>query len=154
MARILALDFGLRRIGAAIGDTEVSIACPLETYTRTTAANDEAHYARLIREERIDVIVVGLPLHNNGGESAISFQAREFGQWLSKLTSRPVRYRDERYTSALANELLSEHEVKPRRRKGKLDRLAAQMILQSYFDAGCPEDEAPARPITDGPQRR
>lgn len=149
MARVLALDFGLKRIGAAIGDTEVAIACPLETYSRTTSQLDEAHYRQLVRDERIDLIVLGLPLHTSGAESSISVQAREFGKWLSSVTGKPVRYQDERYTSSLADDLLREHDIKPRQRKGKLDRLAAQMILQSFFDAGCPDTEVPALPLTD-----
>lgn len=149
MPRILALDFGLRRIGAAISDAEGRIASPLEVYERKSPPTDARHYQALVADERVDRIVVGLPLHTTGRESDLTAHSRAFGAWLAATTNRPVTFHDERYTSVLAEEILSEHRVTAKRRKELRDRLAAQILLQSFLDAGCPESELPASPLDD-----
>src|SRR6476661_3713486 len=96
--RIAGIDFGTVRIGVAITDPNQTLASPLENYTRRTEPLDAAWVVKLVNEERIAGFVVGLPVHANGGESAKSQEARVFGTWLAKVTSRPVCYFDERYT--------------------------------------------------------
>jgi putative Holliday junction resolvase len=154
MTRVLGIDFGLRRVGAALSDPTRTIATPLETYERTTRERDAHHYRDLVEAEGIERIVVGLPLHTGGGESELSRQARNFGRWLASVTRLPVHFADERYTTRQADELLREH---GRRRKGKgrdprRDMLAAQILLQAYLDAGCPESDSPALPLADDPE--
>lgn len=152
MGRILGIDFGLRRIGAALSDPRASIATPLETYERRDARQDAAHYRELFREEDVDRVVIGLPLHTGGGESELSKQARAWGAWLSEICGRPVVFFDERYTSVHAEDLMRSAGLKARDRRARRDMLAAQILLQAYLDAGAPEVERPPAPIEDGPE--
>jgi putative Holliday junction resolvase len=147
--RILALDFGTRRIGAALSDPERRMAFPLEQYDRRTPQRDAAHYRELVREERVSRIVIGLPLHTRGAESELSAQARAFGQWLGEITATPVVFFDERYTSVLADELLSHRKLSRAQRAARRDAMAALVLLQAYLDAGCPEVEAAPAPLED-----
>ncbi len=149
MGRILGLDFGLRRVGGAISDPGRKIASPLEVYVRGSALEDARHYRRLVEEHEIQRIVIGLPLHTSGRESEMANQARAWGAWLATITGLPVAFADERYTSIEANDLMIQSGLKRQKRKGIRDKLAAQLLLQGYLDAGCPEAEPPARPLAD-----
>jgi putative Holliday junction resolvase len=149
MTRVLGLDFGTRRVGAAISDPRRSIASPLEVYERRDSAQDARHYQSLVREHDVARIVIGLPLHTGGREGASAALARSFGDWLAQTTGRPITYFDERYTTSEAEDRLIAVGMKRSRRKGLRDMLAAQILLQNFLDAGCPEREAPATPLAD-----
>jgi putative Holliday junction resolvase len=151
MGRILGLDFGTKRVGAALGDREVRVATPLETYERRGEARDAQHYRGLVDDYGVERIVVGLPLHTGGGEGTLATLARRWGAWLAGVTGLPVVFFDERYTTLLADEVLREVGLRASRRGGKRDMLAARILLQHYLDAGCPEAEAPALPLADPP---
>jgi putative Holliday junction resolvase len=152
MSRILAIDFGTKRIGAAVCDASRTIASPLEQYQPRDRDRDAAHYQELVREERIERIVVGLPLHTTGREGNLAARARDFGQWLGEVTGRRVVFFDERFTTAQAEEILLEHRVTSARRRELRDRLAAQILLQAYIDSGCPEQDTAPLPLDDPPQ--
>src|SRR5262249_38814347 len=124
------------RIGIALADTEVGIAGPFENYTRRSPKLDADYFATLAREERIGRFVVGLPVHLHGGESQKSTEARKFGDWLGTTTSVPVEYFDERFTTAEAERILGEAELTKKKRKARLDQLAAQIMLTAYLEAG------------------
>jgi putative Holliday junction resolvase len=149
MGRILGLDFGLRRVGAAVSDPGRSIASPLEVYERRDARQDARHYEVLIREHDIERIVVGLPVHTSGREGQLAALAREWGSRLASVTGLPVVYCDERFTSAEADNIMIESGLKRQRRKSLRDKLAAQILLQGYLDAGSPDIEIVAGPLTD-----
>jgi putative Holliday junction resolvase len=149
MGRILGLDFGLRRVGAAISDPGRSIASPLEVYERGDEARDSRHYRLLVRENDIDLLVVGLPVHTTGREGELASHARRWGTWLGELTGLPVRYADERYTSVEADNMMMASGLKRQKRKALRDKLAAQILLQGYLDAGCPEGEPAPGPLND-----
>lgn len=149
--RVLGLDYGTRRIGAAVSDPRRSIATPLEVYERRDPVQDAAHYRKLVEEHDVDRIVVGLPLHTGGGESDLARQARTFGAWLTGLTGVPVAYQDERYSTVDADDVLRTAGFKLKDRKLRRDMLAARILLQAYLDAGCPDVEAPAAPLSDEP---
>lgn len=151
MSRVLGIDYGTRRVGAAVSDPTRTIASPLEVYERSSRERDASHYRELVAEEGVARIVVGLPLHTGGGESELSRQARNFGRWLAEVTERPVAFADERYTTRQADELLMDHGFRRKGRKERRDMLAAQILLQAYLDAGCPEGEAPGLPLEDPP---
>jgi len=134
--QLLGIDYGTKRIGLAVCDPNRVIASPLGT-----ANNDlgrEAFFSTLIANSKFVGIVVGLPLHANGDESVMSQEARRFAAWLRELTKLPVVMWDERCTSAAAEDALLEAKLTKKKRKARVDRVAAQMILQSYLDAGCP----------------
>jgi putative Holliday junction resolvase len=133
--RIAAIDFGTVRIGIAITDPEQRIASPYENYTRRGLHADRERFRRLAKDEEVKLFVVGLPLHISGDESRKSQEARQFGQWLQDTTGVPVVFFDERYTSTDAEQLMISVDTTRKRRKKKLDMLAAQMILSAYLDA-------------------
>jgi putative Holliday junction resolvase len=149
MGRVLGLDFGLRRVGAAISDPGRVIASPLEVYERRDNTQDARHYSQLVREHEVDRIVIGLPIHTSGREGELASRARDWGRWLSSVTGLPVLFRDERYTSVEAEDLMIRSGLRRQRRKSLRDKLAARILLQGYLDAGCPEAEAPPGPLAD-----
>jgi putative Holliday junction resolvase len=138
--RLLAIDHGAARLGLAISDPDRKIASPLATYTRRDQAKDLAHLRRVIEEEEVGGVVVGLPLHTDGRESQQSAAARAFGAWLGKETNLPVVFYDERFSTLFAERELWDAGLTHRRRKERRDRVAAQMILQAYIEAGCPTE--------------
>jgi putative Holliday junction resolvase len=149
MARILGLDFGTRRVGAALSDPGRTMAFPLEVYELRGPEPDARHFRELVLENDVERIVVGLPLHTSGRESELAVRARTFGTWLASVTTRPVVYHDERYTTIEAERHLIDARVTSKKRKALRDKLAAQIMLQGYLDAGCPLVEASPSPLTD-----
>jgi putative Holliday junction resolvase len=136
--RLLGVDFGSVRVGLAVTDAGRSIASPLATYIRRGQAQDAAYFRRLVQEEEIGQIVVGLPLHLDGREGQKAIEARAFGRWLAGITSLPVIWYDERFTTVEAESHLLTAGLTNKRRKDRRDRVAAQILLQTYLDAGCP----------------
>lgn len=132
------IDFGTVRIGIALSDARRTIASPFENYTRRSRQADAAHLKRLADEERVTLFVVGLPVHLDGRESQKSREAREFGEWLASTTGVPVVYFDERFTTAEAEQHLGAAELTKKQRKARLDKLAAQILLAAFLEAGGP----------------
>ena len=141
--RIAGIDYGTVRIGIATADLAVGIAGPYETYARRSERLDGEYFQRLAKEERIGRFVVGLPVHTSGHESQKSSEARAFGAWLEQLTSVPVEIFDERYTSAEAEAILDAAGLTKKRRKERLDQLAAQIMLTAYLESGARGQQAP-----------
>ena len=141
--RVAGVDYGTVRVGIATADLSVGIATPYETYARRSPQLDADYFRRLAVEERISRFVVGLPVHASGGESQKSREARAFGDWLHQTTGVPVEYFDERYTSAEAESLLLEAGLTKKRRKERLDQLAAQIMLTAYLESGARGQESP-----------
>ncbi len=140
---LLGVDYGQRRVGLAVCDSERKVAAPLILYHRRTPELDAAYFRQVTKQHGIVGLVVGLPLHmrtHQEGESAQA--ARQFGHWLSQAVDLPVVYHDERLTSALAHRLLEEAGMTAKRRREKIDKVAAQILLQSFLDAGGPETPA------------
>lgn len=138
--RVAAIDYGTVRIGIAISDAGRRIASPLESYTRSSPQADAARFRRLVAEEAVVLFVVGLPVHLNGCESGKSVEARAFGQWLGETTGVPVAYFDERFTTVQANEYLAERKFTSKRRKARVDALAAQILLTAYLESSGRDD--------------
>ena len=144
VGRLAGIDFGTVRVGVAITDPDQRLASPLENYTRRGAAADSQWLRDLVNQERLAGFVVGLPVHLSGDESAKSREARQFGQWIKELTGLPVAYFDERFTSAQAESLLLGAELTKKRRKQRLDMLAAQILLAAYLESPRDGDEPKA----------
>jgi putative Holliday junction resolvase len=138
--RLAAIDYGTVRLGVAITDPDQKLASPLENYTRRSEALDAAWLKQLVARERIVGIVVGLPVHTTGSESQKSREARQFAAWVAALAGVPVRLFDERFTSAHAEALLIAADMSRKRRKQRLDKLAAQILLSAYLES--PREEA------------
>src|SRR5437764_8079015 len=139
--RLAAIDYGTVRLGVAITDPDQRLASPLENYTRRGVESDTRWLADLAKHERIVGFVVGLPIHISGDESQKSREARTFGQWVGERTGLPVVFFDERYTSAHAEALLLEAELTKKRRKQRLDKLAAQILLSAYLESSRTSDK-------------
>ena len=132
--RLLGLDYGTRRIGAALSTPEQTLATPHENYQLRGERADAAWLKELARDYRVIGVVVGLPLHLSGEEGAKAFEAREFGAWVGEVLGLPVVFYDERFTTSVAEDLLIEAGFNRKQRKARLDQMAAQIMLQSYLD--------------------
>jgi putative Holliday junction resolvase len=141
--RLLGVDYGTVRVGLAVSDAERRIASPLTTHERRGREGDERYFRKLVEEEEVGRIVVGLPVHTDGHEGQKAAEARKFGAWLAGVTGLPVSYFDERFTTVEAEGFLLAAGLTNKRRKARRDRVAAQILLQSYLDAGCPEASTP-----------
>lgn len=133
--RLLGLDYGTVRIGIAVSDPGQQFAGPLDNYTRRTEEEDIRHLKSTIKENRIAALVIGLPVHMSGDEGGMASGARRFGEWLREQLQIPVIYWDERFSSAIAEEHLIEAGLSKKKRKARLDKIAAQILLQSFLDA-------------------
>jgi putative holliday junction resolvase len=141
--RVAGIDYGTVRIGIAISNPERTIASPLENYTRRGLDQDAERFRRLVADERVVLFVVGLPTHLDGRESPKSIEAREFGRWLGETTGVPVGFFDERFTSVEAEQSLLAADMTRKRRKQRLDMLAAQIMLAAYLEGTGARDQGP-----------
>lgn len=131
---VLAFDFGEKRIGVAVGNTQIGIAHPLETLR---GEGNDARFAaigKLIEEWRPAVLVVGLPAWLDGQEHEMSARCRRFARQLEGRFRLPAVLVDERLSSVEASECLNEAGLRGRKQKAVLDQVAAQRILQTYLD--------------------
>jgi len=131
---ILALDFGTRWIGVAVGDTETRIASPLGMFEAQTPGRRMAQVEALLREWRPQQLVVGLPLAMDGDEHAMTRRVRRFARELESRFKLPVAFADERLSSVAAEATLREAGRGGRRHKQEAHALAAKVILQSFLD--------------------
>ncbi len=146
---LLGVDYGTKRIGLAISDADRKIASPLAVHERRNEESDARYFQEMVKEARIAGIVVGLPVRTTGREGTKAAEARAFGAWLQQTTGLRVTFWDERFTTSDAERLLQEAGLTAKRRKARLDKVAAQIMLQSYLDAGCPEG-AEIQPLEEG----
>jgi putative Holliday junction resolvase len=132
--RLIGLDHGSRRIGVAIGDTETGLAFARPALRRTSEAADLRAIGQLARDERAEIIVLGLPRNMDGSEGSQAAAARDFGKQLAAI-GLTIAYQDERLSTWQAVEQLGPRRGRDRR-SGELDSAAARLILQEYLDAG------------------
>jgi putative Holliday junction resolvase len=134
MPRYLAIDFGSKRIGLAIGDSGAGIASPLKTLEATgRPAADIAAVLAVCREYEVDALVIGLPLNMDGTEGSQAKATRAFGDALATAGGKRVHYHDERLSSYAAEGLLQGEALTRKKKRPRLDRLAAQVILQDFL---------------------
>ncbi|UJP02966.1 MAG: Holliday junction resolvase RuvX [Nitrosomonas sp.] len=131
---VLAFDFGKKRIGVAIGNTAVGVAHPLATVDSEVTERRFALIGQLIQTWQPVLLVVGLPLHSDGTVHELTQLSQRFARRLSGRFNIKVIMKDERYTSETASATLREVGVTGRKQKALLDQVAAQHILQSFFD--------------------
>ena len=130
-ATVLAFDFGTRRVGVAVGNTLVRIARPLATIDSESNTVRFAAIAALIEEWQPDQLVVGVPVHADGAPHDMTLRAQRFSRQLAGRFGLSVVEVDERYTTELAQ---SQAAHGGREGRGRRDEIAAQLILQAYFD--------------------
>ncbi|MFZ1851191.1 MAG: Holliday junction resolvase RuvX [Nitrosomonas sp.] len=133
-ATILAFDFGKKRIGVAVGNNLTKLARPLQTIHHETNVQRFSIIEKLIQTWQPVLLVVGLPLHIDDTPSEMTHLSRRFAQRLFGRFGIPVVLKDERYTSQMAVIELRNAGVAEKKQKPLLDQVAAQQILQSFFD--------------------
>jgi putative Holliday junction resolvase len=144
--RILGLDVGERRIGVAAADTEMRVALPVGAVERSDPEADAAAIARLMEEQKAEALVLGLPISLNGSLGPQAQSVRAFGDQLAARLRLPVEYWDERLSTVEAQRRLAPPAGRGRQKRGgrstkgrqaprgRLDAVAAAIILQSYLD--------------------
>ncbi len=152
--RILGLDVGERRIGVAAADSEMRVALPVGVVERVEPAADADAIARLMEEQKAEALVLGLPISLNGSLGPQAQLVRDFGDQLAARLGLPVEYWDERLSTVEAQRRLAPPAGRGKQSKGgrsakgrpggrpsgrraprgRLDTVAAAIILQSYLD--------------------
>jgi len=132
---VLCFDFGEQRIGVAVGEHMLASANPLTTIN--SESNDVRFevIGKLIDEWQPKLLVVGLPLNVDGSAHSMTQLCKKFARRLNGRFNLPVMLVDERYSSIEASEKLNAAGIKGRAQKERLDQVAAQGILQSYFNS-------------------
>jgi len=132
--RIMGIDYGEKRIGVAISDPLGITAQGLPTIERTNIQEDIQKILNIIREKEVNEIVVGLPKHMNNmlGEKAQAVLA--FVDLIKKHVNIPVNTIDERLSTVRAHRTMLEGDLSRKKRKDRVDMIAAQLILQNYLD--------------------
>lgn len=132
--KTMGIDFGLARIGIALSDDTKFLATPFETYKRKGDELDIQHLLDIIKTKNVDEIVCGLPMNMAGEEQEIAKKTRDFMSKLNENINIKIEFVDERLSSLMAEEMLKETERDWKKRKEKLDAVAASIILQDYLD--------------------
>ncbi len=140
--RVLALDHGAKRIGVAISDELKTIAQPLEFIPAEPFEAFLARLTELVGQHEIELLLVGMPRNMNGSYGPAALKAQEFVARLKQALALPIRTWDERLTTVQANRLLIEGGVRRAKRKEKVDKMAAAILLQSYLDSQSGHPEA------------
>ena len=132
--RILALDHGTKRIGVAVSDETKTIAQPLEYIPAEPFADFLARLKKLLVEKEISLVLIGLPRNMDGSYGPAAEKVQTFVGVLRSAITVPIKMWDERLTSAQANRVLIQGGVRRDKRKEKVDKMAAAILLQSYLD--------------------
>jgi putative Holliday junction resolvase len=138
MTTFLGFDYGTRHLGIAVGSTASGLAEPLGSLPVRRGAPDWQRLDQLVREWQPQALIVGLPLNMDDSESDMTRAARKFGHRLHARYNLPVHMVDERLTSVEAKNALVAARVPWKHRKARVDKLAAQSILQAYLDESAP----------------
>lgn len=146
---VLAVDYGLKRCGFARSDPGRVLATGLPTFSLRSAKDLRRHVRELIEDTPVGGVVLGLPRHLDGRPGDLFEEVQRFGRWIEAELNLPVAYWDERWTSVAAERALLIAPRRVRRDKGAVDRKAAELMLQSFLDGGCPFERLRAPAPTD-----
>jgi putative pre-16S rRNA nuclease len=133
-ARILAIDFGLRRIGLAVSDALGITAQGLPTLQRTAIRKDIEYIRGVAEEYSVQKVIIGNPIGHAGNVTAMSRHVEDFAKKLEGHLARPVELWDERLTSVEASRMLKSAGLSINKRQRAVDRVAAVLLLQNYLD--------------------
>lgn len=134
MERILGLDYGRRRLGFALSDPTGSFAMPIKTVSCSSPRDARETVRAVCADKEATCLVVGLPLNMDGTHSEMTREVETFVEALRAELDIPVEVADERLSSAMADRAMLEADLSRAKRKASRDRLAAQIILQTYLD--------------------
>jgi len=133
--RILALDHGTKRIGVAVSDELKMIAQPLEFIPAEPVTKFLSRLKEIIAEKQVEMILVGMPRNMDGSYGPAALKVQDFVTALKDAVAVPIKTWDERLTSAQAQRYLIQGNVCRAKRKEKIDKTAAAILLQSYLDS-------------------
>ena len=133
--RIIGVDYGERRLGFAVCDPDGVFAMPLKVVEVRSGKQAVEAVRCLCEEEEPDEVVVGMPLNMDGSSGPMACKVEEFCSRLAQCVNVPISQWDERLTTSMAERALAEAGADGRRRRGIVDKVAAQNILQGYLDA-------------------
>ena len=132
--RVLAIDYGDKRIGLALSDLTRTIANGLENYNRVDFEKDIKHIMDIVKNNKVELIVFGLPYNMDGTESNQTIKTKEFAEKFQEISGIKCIFKDERLTSRIAERMLIDADVSRKKRKDVLDKLSATIILQDYLN--------------------
>ena len=132
--RILALDHGTKRIGVAVSDKLKMIAQPLEYIPAVSFAKFLSRLKEIIREKEVELIILGMPRNMDGSYGPAALKVQEFAAVLKDAITIPIQTLDERLTTVQAQRFLIQVGARRDKRKEKVDKTAAAILLQSYLD--------------------
>lgn len=132
--KVLAVDYGSKRIGLAVGNTLTRVPTPLGQVAAASRRVVLDEIVKRVGEFEVERIVVGYPLNMDGSRGAACAAVDRFVGFLRKRLDLPIELVDEKLSSFAAEELAREMEPDFRKRKSFLDSMAAQVILQNYFE--------------------
>ena len=133
-ARLLGLDLGEKTIGLALSDTTLSIATPMETLKRGKFTVDAVALDKIIAEQNVGGMVIGLPLNMDGSDGPSAQSARAFARNFAVRSALPIALCDERLSTAAVTRTLLEADASRQRRAAVVDKMAAAYILQGALD--------------------
>lgn len=133
--RILGVDYGDARTGLALSDLSGFLASGIGTVKATGMRKTAETVAEAAKKNNVSEIVLGLPVNMNGTEGPRAEKARAFGKMLEELTGLSVILFDERLTTSAAHQIMNMTNTRGKDRKGKVDTLSAEIILQDYLDS-------------------
>jgi len=133
-SRLLGLDLGEKTIGLALSDTTLSVATPMETLKRGKFTADAAALDKIIAEQNVGGLVIGLPLNMDGSDGPSAQSARAFARNFAARSTLPIALCDERLSTAAVTRTLLEADASRQRRAALVDKMAAAYILQGALD--------------------
>ena len=134
--KILAIDFGLKKMGFAIGNETIKTANPLEPLQRKTLDYDIAHIKNIIDQYGINKVVFGYPLNMDGTKSEMIEEVEKFAHMVQQKIKLVVDFEDERLSSFEADEILKPYQPDLKKRIKLLDSMSAVIILKNYMGKG------------------
>ncbi|MDR2107876.1 MAG: Holliday junction resolvase RuvX [Coriobacteriales bacterium] len=145
--RYLALDIGEKRVGLAVSDASGRMASPLRVLSHAEVFSLAPPFRQLLEDYQPEMLVVGLPLSMDGRENSQAALVREQAEKIATAAGLPLRFVDERLSSAEARRVLRAGGLDARGMRGKTDKIAASLFLQAYLDGGCAVDRKTDEPI-------
>ena len=135
MGRILAIDYGDKRMGVALSDPMKITAQPFEVIEVVSFKKAANRIVEIAREKDVELIILGMPYTSTGEEGETAKKVRDFASLLEKRTNIPIKFVDERMTTMGVTRVLKEAGVKREKRKKVVDKLAATYLLEGYLES-------------------
>jgi putative Holliday junction resolvase len=136
--RVLALDIGEKRTGVATGDTATKIAIPISIIATTDLLANSKPFRQIVEDNEPELLLVGLPLSLSGEENQQTQRVRSLAEELARNLDLPLAYQDERLSSVEAKRYLREAGCTEKEMRGKIDKIAASLVLQAFLNTASP----------------